>query len=152
MRSAFKTYVRWEYGSYCVAKAFLKHPAPNLKRIVQALAEYKRSENYAHRVAESQPKERERRGADRIANPDDPVEQARCLRNTFMNAFRHAHGMWVFSVPTTETMDRYHTGELLNEANNATRRSGYGAIRDDKARIVETLRPAAFEDDLPADM
>ena len=55
--------------------------------------------------------------------------------------------MWVFSVPTTETMNRYHTGELLNEANDATRRSGYGAIRDDEAHTVEMLRPAAFEDD-----
>ena len=52
LRSAFKTYVRWEYGSYNVAKAFLKHPAADLKRIVRALAEYKRSENYAQRVAE----------------------------------------------------------------------------------------------------
>ena len=111
-----------------------------------------KKENYAHRVAESQPKERERRDADALANPDDPVEKARRLSNKFMNPFRHAHGMWVFSVPTTETMDRYHNGELLKEANGATRRSGYGAIRDHKARIVETLRPTTFEDDLPADM
>ena len=69
-----------------------------------------------------------------------------------MNAFKRADGQRVVSVPTTETMDRYHTGELLNEASDTTWHSGYGATRDDKARIVETLRPAAFEADLPADM
>ena len=69
-----------------------------------------------------------------------------------MNAFRHAHGMWVFSTPTAETMERYRNGELLKETNDATLRSGYGAIRDKEAHIVEVLRPAVFEDDLPADM
>ena len=69
-----------------------------------------------------------------------------------MNAFRHAHNKWVFGVPSTETMLRYHSGELLKDANDATRRSGFGAIRDEKARIVETQRPAAFEDDLGPDM
>ena len=68
-----------------------------------------------------------------------------------MNAHRHENGMWVFRVPTPETMDRYRTGELLREANDATRRSGYGAIRDERARIVDLLRPAAFEDDMVDD-
>ena len=94
----------------------------------------------------------ERRDADTLAHPDDPVERARCLRNEFMNAHRHANGMWVFCVPTPETMDRYRTGALLHEANDATRRSGYGAIRNERACIVEMLRPAAFEDDMADDM
>ena len=152
LRSAFKTYVRWEYGSYSVAKAFLKYPTPTRRRIVQALAEYKGSDGYVHWVAESRPKARERRDADTLAHPGDPVERARLLRDEFMNAHRHANGMWVFSVPTPETMDRYHSGALLHEANHATRRSGYGAIRDDRARIVEMLRPAAFEYDMADDV
>ena len=41
--------------------------------------------------------------------------------------------MWVFSTPTIETMERYRNGELLKEANDATVRSGYGAIRDKDA-------------------
>ena len=53
--------------------------------------------------------------------------------------------MWVFSAPTPQTTDRYRSGALLHEANDATLSSGYGAIRDDRARIVEMLRPAAFE-------
>ena len=152
LRSAFKTHVRCEYGSYNVAKAFLKYPQPNLRRIVTVLADYKQSDGYVHRVTESRPKERERRDADTLAHPDDPVERARCLRNEFMNAHRHANGTWVFCVPTQETMDRYRTGELLREANDATRRSGYGAIRNERACIVEMLRPAAFEDDIADDM
>ena len=152
MRSAFKTYVRWEYGSYSVAMAFLKYPTASLRRIVAALADYKKSDVYVHRVADSQPKERERRDADTLAPPDDPVEKARRLRDEFMHAHRHANDMWVFRVPTPETMDRYHTGALLEEANDATLRSGYGAIRDERARIVELLRPAAFEEDLPDDI
>ena len=60
--------------------------------------------------------------------------------------------MWVFRVPTPETMDRYRTGELLREANDATRRSGYGAIRNDTACIAEMLRPASFEDAMTDDM
>ena len=146
------TYVRWEYGAFTVAKAFLKYPTPNHKRIEAALVEYKRSDGYARRVEESRPKERERRDADTLAPPDDPVERARRLRDEFMNAHRHANDMWVFRVPTPETMDRYHTGALLQEANDATLRSGYGAIRDERARIVELLRPAAFEDALAHDM
>ena len=85
------TYVRWEYGAFTVAKAFLKYPTPNHKRIEAALVEYKRSDGYARRVEESRPKERERRDADTLANPDDPVAKARCLRNKFMIEFRHVH-------------------------------------------------------------
>ena len=59
--------------------------------------------------------------------------------------------MRVFSVPTPQTMDRYRTGALLHEANDATRSSGHGAIRDDRAHIVEMLRPAAFEYDMADD-
>ena len=63
-----------------------------------------------------------------------------------MNAHKYANGVWVFCIPTQETMHRYHTGELREEANAATRRSGYGAIRDSEGRIVELLRSLAFED------
>ena len=146
------TYVRWEYGAFTVAKAFLKYPTPNHKRIEAALAEYKRSDGYARRVEKSRPKERERRDADTLANPDDPVGTARRLRSEFMNAHRHANNMWAFCVPTQETVDRYRAGALLDEANDATRRSGYGAIRNEKTCIVEMLRPAAFEDDMPDDV
>ena len=151
LRSVFKTYVRWEYGSFNVVKTFLKYPTPNLKRIVAALMDYKRSDAYNRRVEESRPKERERLDAYTLANPNDPVETARRLRREFMNAHRHANGMWVFCVPTQETMDRNRAGALLDEANHATRLSGYGAIRDERARIVDLLRPAAFEDDMVDD-
>ena len=149
--------MRWQYGSYNVAKAFLKHPAAHLKHIVQALAEYKKSGKYIQRVAESESKKRSCSHGDMRAtmcldDPDDPVEQARCLRNEFMNAHRYAHNIGVVAVPTPETMHRYRTGDLLREANYATRRSGYGAIRDENACIVEVLKPAAFQDDLFADM
>ena len=119
---------------------------------MEALAEYKRSHRYAHRVAESRPQERGRRDADTLANPDDPVETARRLRSEFMNAHRLANGAWVFSAPTPQTMGRYRAGALLHEANDVTRRSGYGAIRDDRARIVEIIRPAAFEYDMADDV
>ena len=90
--------------------------------------------------------------ADTLAHQNDFVERARRLRDEFMNAHRRANGMWVFRVPTPETMDRYLAGALLHEANDATRRSGYGAIRNERACIVEMLRPAAFEDDMADDM
>ena len=113
--------------------------------------DYKRSDAYNRRVEESRPKERERLDAYTLANPNDPVETARRLRREFMNAHRHANGTWVFCVPTQETMDRYRAGALLDEANHATRLAGYGAIRDERACIVDLLRPAAFEDDLVDD-
>ena len=69
-----------------------------------------------------------------------------------MNAFKYAHDKHVLRAPTKETRERNHTRQLLSEANEATRRSGYGAIRDDAARIVKTPRPADAKDVLPANM
>ena len=111
------------------------------------MVEYKQSDAYHQRVAASQPKQQERRNVQTLANPDDPVAWARHLREEFMSAHKYANNVWVFSIPPQETMNRYRTGELLEEANAATRRSGYGAIRDSEGRIVELLRPLAFEDD-----
>ena len=145
LRSAFKTHVRWQYGSYNVAKAFLKFPKPDLNRIVIALEEYKQSERYSTRVADSRPREA-RHDADTVAPSVNLIERARRLREEFMTAHKHANGTWVLRPPTEETMVRYHTGRLLHEANHATWRSGYGAIRNERGVIVEMLRPTAFED------
>ena len=43
-------------------------------------------------------------------------------------------------------MEKYWSSDLRREANEATRRSGYGAIRDEQDRIVQMLCPTAFED------
>ena len=48
----------------------------------------------------------------------------------------------------TETMAMHQSGELRRRANDATRRSGYGALRDDQDRIVKILTPSAFEDSM----
>ena len=39
LRSVYKTHVRWHYGNYNLAKAFLKQPDANLSAIVNAWAE-----------------------------------------------------------------------------------------------------------------
>ena len=54
-------------------------------------------------------------------------------------------GLRTFTPPTQDTMDRYRSGELRRQANAATRLSGYGAIRDERDRIVQMLSPTAFE-------
>ena len=156
LRGAFKTHVRWQYGSFNVAKAFLKYPGADLTKIVQALKEYKTSARYIQRKADSEPKRREEYrphawSAMPLENRDDPVDRARLLRNEYMNAFRYAQNRRVFAFPTEETMCRFYSGDLLRDANTATREAGYGAIRDEAGRITDMLQPAAFEDTVESD-
>ena len=143
LRSAFKTYVRWEYGNYNLAKAFLKQPDANLSAIVNAWVEYKKSPSYEDRLQESQNKERATRDAGTLAM--DAVLEARARRAEYTNAIRYASGRLTRRPPTAETTAMYRSGELRRRANDATRRSGYGALRDDQDRIVQILTPTAFE-------
>ena len=87
-----------------------------------------------------------RRDADTLAV--DEVDRARTLRAEYTNAIRHAKGRGTWNPPPPDTMEKYWSGDLRREANEATRRSGYGAIRDEQDRIVEMLSPIAFEDGL----
>ena len=85
LQSVCKTHVRWQYGNYNLAKAFLEYPDTNLPDLVKAKAEYKSSAGYEERVKDSQPKSRERRDADTVAVDCSKVERARTLRAQYTN-------------------------------------------------------------------
>ena len=75
----------------------------------------------------------------------DNVERARRPRAEYANAIRYARGLRTLLPPTQGPLRTYHSRGLRRQANAATRLSGYGAIRDERGRIVQMLSPAAFE-------
>lgn len=127
-----------------MANAFLKHPNKNFEEIIRAYSEYRLSEAYNKRRAESENKNRSASDADRLAA--DVALQARRLRAEYMNAAQYRRGARNARQPDEVTWMKYMSGQLREEANAATRRAGYGAIRDEHGRIVETLTPTSFAD------
>ena len=142
MRSVLKTRIRWEYGNATLAKAFLKHPNKNFEEIIRAYSQYRTSEAYNKRRAESENKNRSASDADRLAA--DVALQARHLRAECIA--KYYRGARNARKPDEVTWMKYMSGQLREEANAATRRAGYGAIRDEHGRIVETLTPTSFAD------
>ena len=176
LRSTFKTHVRWHYGHFNIAKAFMKYPDPDLGQLLQAWHQYKESSEYDDRVRASAPKmqcgaetpaQDGPRGAETAAQDgpdgaetpaqDDPhgaempakrVKDAVDIARALRAQYRDAvrYHRRGQGRPAEETMRMYHSGELRRRANQATRTAGYGAIRDERDNIIEILKPAAFED------
>ena len=116
----------------------------NFEEIIRAYSEYRLSEAYNERRAESNNKNRSASDADRLAA--DVALQARRLRAEYMNAAQYHRGARNARKPDEVTWMKYMSGQLREEANAATRRAGYGAIRGEHGRIVETLTPTSFAD------